>query len=642
MLDRICKEGVKAIVRNYNYTIGLSIITILYLFSVLGFSKSFGEDIGTSIGFIALIIAVYSIQSTTRQLKEIQIDYWNTRGIDLREKKKYHDSLQAYEKAINIDSQSIKCYINKANALFERGEILSKQGNSGARSYLIKALDVIETAVDLGIKYPANWKKGTPEEAKAVQEYANAWMTKGNILLNIAKDLGKDENAHYSTDLFPHAIKAIQTAVELYRKLNYGQNPELIGAWSNKGNVLLSIGEYDEAINASNEAIRLDPSNPRAWANRGIALIGKGDALAANNEHNAASKAYEEATENFNRAIALEPDTAMFWFGKGKAFKALGNVDEAVHAYDKAIEFDPQYSDAWNNKGYALFEQGYYGKAIKSYNKAIDINPYDIIVQKNIVLAIDAINKSIADEVNKGITLSGLCIHGEALHSFDRIIKLNPKHVGAFNNKGIALYNLGNYDDSIRAYDKAIEKSPKHSGAWYNKGKALLKLCRYGDALFAFDMVTNLKPEFADAWHSKGIALEKLGKIDEAILAYDQATKLKPDFTAAWHNKGLNLGNLCRNEEALFAFDIVTNLKPEFADAWYNKGIALEKLGKIDETILAYDQATKLKPDFAEVWHYKAIALKLRGRFQEADAAFAKAKAFGYKANPSSALPRSP
>jgi tetratricopeptide (TPR) repeat protein len=85
-----------------------------------------------------------------------------------------------------------------------------------------------------------------------------------------------------------------------------------------------------------------------------------------------------------------------------------------------------------------------------------------------------------------------------------------------------------------------------------------------------------------------------------------------------------------------------TENEVHYPDAWYNKGIALEKLGKIDETILAYDQATKLKPDFAEVWHYKAIALKLRGRFQEADAAFAKAKAFGYKANPSSALPRSP
>ena len=38
----------------------------------------------------------------------------------------------------------------------------------------------------------------------------------------------------------------------------------------------------------------------------------------------------------------------------------------------------------------------------------------------------------------------------------------------------------------------------------------------------------------------------------------------------------------------------------------------------------------------------KAIALKLRGRFQEADAAYEKAKAFGYKANPSSALSRPP
>ena len=573
MWDRINKEGVKAIFRNYNYTFGLSLITILYLFGILGFSNSFGEDIGTSIGFIALIIAVYSIQSTTKQLKEIQIDYWNTRGIDLREKKKYHDSLQAYEKAINIDSQSIKCYVNKANALFERGENLSKQNNSGARSYLIKAVDVIEKAVDLGLKYPATWKKGTPEEAKAVQEYANAWMTKGNILLNLANDLGKDKTAHYGPDLYPHAIKAIQTAIKLYTELNYGQNPEFTGAWGSKGNALVSIGKYNEAIDAFDEAIKLDPSDPRAWANRGTALITKGNALTANSEHNAASKAYEDAAENFNRAIALEPDSAGFWFGKGIALKALRKFDEAVHAYEKAAEFDPLYLNAWNNKGYALFEQGYYGEAIKSYDRAIDINRYDIIVQNNRASAIDAVNKFTIDEVNKGI--------------------------------------------------------------------AHLKLRRYGDALFVFDTVTKLNPKFPDAWYNKGIALEKLDQIEEAITAYDQAIKLKPDFAAAWYNMGFNLGNLHRNEDALFAFDTVTKLNPKFPDAWYNKGIALEKLGQIEEAIMAYDQATNLRPDFAEVWYYKGIAFKLLDQFSEADAAFAKAKELGYKANPSSALPRS-
>ena len=43
-------------------------------------------------------------------------------------------------------------------------------------------------------------------------------------------------------------------------------------AWNNKGNALSTQGKYDEAIQAYDEAIRLDPNYATPWNNKGDAL----------------------------------------------------------------------------------------------------------------------------------------------------------------------------------------------------------------------------------------------------------------------------------------------------------------------------------------------------------------------------------
>jgi len=54
--------------------------------------------------------------------------------------------------------------------------------------------------------------------------------------------------------------------------------------WYNKGAAFASLGEYDEAIKAFEEAIRLDPKFARAWYD-------KGDALLSQNKYDEAIKA---------------------------------------------------------------------------------------------------------------------------------------------------------------------------------------------------------------------------------------------------------------------------------------------------------------------------------------------------------------
>lgn len=69
--------------------------------------------LGIFIGLASLILGVYSVESTTDQLNLMQADYWDVRGIDLHNKGKHDDAIEAYNKAINIDSYFSPAWGNK-------------------------------------------------------------------------------------------------------------------------------------------------------------------------------------------------------------------------------------------------------------------------------------------------------------------------------------------------------------------------------------------------------------------------------------------------------------------------------------------------------------------------------------------------
>jgi tetratricopeptide (TPR) repeat protein len=155
----------------------------------------------------------------------------------------------------------------------------------------------------------------------------------------------------------------------------------------NTGLDFYNQGEYDEAINAYNAAIRLDPNSTQTWQ----AWNGKGDALYGQGK-------YDEAIRAYDKAIQLWPNNGIPWAYKGDALKALGRTNESDTAYARAKELGfggstwrpttitlngrPIATPGTNitkgiNEGLDFYNQGKYDEAINAYDAAIRLDPYN-------------------------------------------------------------------------------------------------------------------------------------------------------------------------------------------------------------------------------------------------------------------------
>jgi tetratricopeptide (TPR) repeat protein len=241
--------------------------------------------------------------------------------------------------------------------------------------------------------------------------YQEAWNNRGWSL----KKLGKPEDANYSF----HCGEAI--------------------AWNNRATFLLIVGRYEEAIEYSIKATRINPGYWQAYNIQGGAL------------HSV--KEYEAAVEAFNNAINIKDDNYQVWHNKGLSLACLGQYNEAIRIFDHAITLNPNNAQTWYERGVCQGKLMEYEESIKSYNSAIDIQS----------------DKKEAWN-NKGVCLEILGKYEESIKSLNQAIEIKPFSYEAWHNKGISCFKSGKYSESINSYEQVINIQPDQYCSWHNKG----------------------------------------------------------------------------------------------------------------------------------------------------------------------------
>ncbi|QGM45119.1 DUF6165 family protein [Methylocystis heyeri] len=138
-------------------------------------------------------------------------------------------------------------------------------------------------------------------------------------------------------------------------------HPNDAEALYNRGNALLSLRRFEEALESFDKALAIAPRYAEAHNNRG-------NVLQELNRH-------RDALPSYDKALAITPHYAEAHNNRANALKELRRLGEALESYDKALVMAPRFVKALYNRGAALQELGHFGEALASYDQALALKP---------------------------------------------------------------------------------------------------------------------------------------------------------------------------------------------------------------------------------------------------------------------------
>jgi Flp pilus assembly protein TadD len=166
-------------------------------------------------------------------------------------------------------------------------------------------------------------------------------------------------------------------------------------ALADKGKAAFNAQQYETAIAAYTELLRLKPLDARVLFNRGNAYRKSGDetralsdfadALAINPtlyvalmNRGAIYLRRGQATNalrDYSRAVALRPTDTMMYVRRGNAYSQLGDFEKALGDFSKALELDPSCAPALAERGHTLLRQGHAKAALSDFRRALSLDP---------------------------------------------------------------------------------------------------------------------------------------------------------------------------------------------------------------------------------------------------------------------------
>jgi len=262
------------------------------------------------------------------------------------------------------------------------------------------------------------------------------------------------------------------------------------------GVVALAIGSHvrnevwssDETLWA--DVTRKSPGNGRGWMNYGLALMARGDLVAAR--------------DAFERASVLTPNYWALEINRGIVNGALGSPQVAESHFQRAIQLEPRLPDPHFYFARWLVEQGRSPEALASLERAIaaaaGFGPARLLRMDLLAARGDA---------------------GEARHAAAEFLALDP------SNERARSYASGKSPIPVEA---------PSSDAYFRLGLALGQQKNFVDSALAYRAAERLDPRSADALNNLGWTLCQLGFVDEAIPVLERALEIRSDFDLARNN----------------------------------------------------------------------------------------------------------
>jgi len=119
--------------------------------------------------------------------------------------------------------------------------------------------------------------------------------------------------------------------------------------------------QWHDKLLGHSSAIGMDPEDPNAYNNRGIASAKEGR--------------YEAAIAEFTRAFQRNPVFAEAYYNRGLVDLAIGQLGQAISDFSKTLEIRPEFVEGYSIRCDIHAAMGQYEQAISDFTKVIELDP---------------------------------------------------------------------------------------------------------------------------------------------------------------------------------------------------------------------------------------------------------------------------
>lgn len=229
------------------------------------------------------------------------------------------------------------------------------------------------------------------------------------------------------------------------------------------GVLLACQGQFDEAIQRFDVALRIDSRSVAAINGRGLAMAGAGR--------------YDAAIRQYQRALKLDPTSSETHLNLGIALSAQGKHEDAKRHFRKALERRLLKADAMVTLGKMCFSMGWINEAITNFTDALRLEPTHAPAHFYL-----------------GGVLASAGRRAEAQEHYAEAVRLDPELAEAHLGLGIELGRQGQDLKAIEHFAEAVRLRPNLIEARLNLGIALNKQQRFNEAVQQFQEVLRLAP----------------------------------------------------------------------------------------------------------------------------------------------------
>lgn len=339
------------------------------------------------------------------------------------------------------------------------------------------------------------------------------------------------------------------------------------------GNYYYTIKKYDKAIEMYNLVLKEFPDDARALNNKGSALRGRENR--------------EEALKLFKRAAELDQNYTDPRVNMGGILSELDRPNEALSMLEEVYQKEKPDFTLLLNLGYTYSKLGNYVRAHELYDEAEKLAHNDTQILLNIAVLYQS-------ERN----------YEKSIEYSNRILELDPDHVGGLETKGSSLIDSGQLNFGIYYLDRALKIDPNEEAALVNLALAYRRLHDFGEIRgWVIDLVEMYSERALKINKDDIMALDHMGWVyahcksySKALEFFEESLKMNPKYVGTIMDKAMALGDMRDTDNAIKCVD---SLEPEKNSDWQIMLIKYQifnKAGRREDAIKELEKVQAIKP----------------------------------------------